>query len=102
MVQIELAIQGEAVELFSSPVLLQELLHTPRYPKFTARIGAFGANVAGLVEQYAALGTLVLPTRVKRVVATDLSAPRHARRFTPPPPPPPCPTHQSPACCPAA
>jgi len=68
---IELAIKGEAVELFSSPVLLKEAAYTLGNPKFTARIGAFGANVEGVLEQYAALVTLALPASVQRVVAND-------------------------------
>ena len=68
---IECAIEGEAVELFSSPVLLDELAHTLGYPKFAARIAGFGANVVALVAQYAALVTLVMPASVPRVVAND-------------------------------
>ena len=48
---IELAIEGEAVELFSSPVLLDELAHTLGYPKFAARINTFGTSIEALVVQ---------------------------------------------------
>ena len=68
---IELAIEGEAVELFSSPALLDELAHTLGYAKFTARIRAFGMSIKALVAQYAALVSLVTPTAVPRVVAND-------------------------------
>lgn len=60
---IELAIDGEAVELFSSAVLLDELAHTLGYTKFAARIESFGTSIAALVTQYTAL--------VPRVVAND-------------------------------
>ncbi len=49
---IEWAIKGEAVvELFSSPVLLDELAHTLGYSKFAARIESFGTSIAALVAQ---------------------------------------------------
>ena len=35
---IELAIEGEPIKLFSSPVLLNELAHTLGYSKFDKRI----------------------------------------------------------------
>jgi uncharacterized protein len=68
---IEWAIEGEVVELFSSPVLLDELAHTLGYPKFSARIESFGTSIAALVAQYAALVSLAMPTSVPRVVAND-------------------------------
>lgn len=68
---IELAIEGEAVELFSSPVLLDELAHTLGYSKFAGRIESFGTNIAALVAQYTALVSLVMPASVPRVVAGD-------------------------------
>ena len=68
---IELAIEGQAVELFSSPVLLDELAHTLGYSKFAGRIERFGMSIAALVAQYAALVTLVAPTSVPRVVIND-------------------------------
>ena len=68
---IEWAIEGEAVELFSSPVLLDELTHTLGYPKFLARIESFGTSIAALVAQYSALVSLAMPTSVPRVVAND-------------------------------
>jgi uncharacterized protein len=68
---IELAIEGEAVELFSSPVLLDELAHTLGYSKFDKRIDSFGTTIATLVAQYTALVSLVMPSSVPRVVAND-------------------------------
>ena len=67
---IELAIDGQ-VELYSSPVLLDELAHTLGYSKFTSRLESFGTSVATLVAQYTALVTLVAPASVPRVVAND-------------------------------
>ena len=68
---IELAIEGEAVELFSSPVLLDELAHTLGYAKFAGRIATFGTSIDALVEQYNALVSLVAPAAVPRVVIND-------------------------------
>jgi putative PIN family toxin of toxin-antitoxin system len=68
---IELAIDGEAVELYSSAVLLDELAHTLGYSKFAARIHSFGTSIAALVAQYTALVSLVAPTSVPRIVAND-------------------------------
>jgi putative PIN family toxin of toxin-antitoxin system len=68
---IELAIEGEAVELFSSPVLLDELAHTLGYAKFAARIRSFGTSIEALVAQYTALVSLVAPATAPRVVAND-------------------------------
>ena len=68
---IELAIGGEAVELYSSPVLLDELAHTLGYSKFDKRIESFGTSIAALVAQYTALVSLVVPASVPRVVAND-------------------------------
>jgi uncharacterized protein len=68
---IEWAIEGEAVELFSSPVLLDELAHTLGYSKFAARIQTFATNIEALVGQYTALVSLVMPASVPRVVVND-------------------------------
>ncbi len=68
---IELAIDGKVVELFSSPVLLDELAHTPGCSKFAARIESVGTSIAALVAQYAALVSLTVPAGVPRVVAGD-------------------------------
>ena len=45
------AIEGEAVELFSSPVLLDELAHTLGYSQFAGRIQIFATNIEALVGQ---------------------------------------------------
>jgi uncharacterized protein len=68
---IELAIEGEAVELFSSPMLLDELAHTLGYSNFAARINSFATSIAALVGQYTALVSLVMPANVPRIVAND-------------------------------
>lgn len=68
---IELAIEGEVIELFSSPMLLDELTHTLGKSKFTARIESFGTSRAALVAQFTALVSLVAPVSVPRVVADD-------------------------------
>ena len=69
---IEWAIDGKAVELFSSPVLLDELRNTLAYSKFASRIQSFGTNIEALVGQYTALVSLVLPASVPRVVINDV------------------------------
>ncbi len=68
---IELAIEGQAVELYSSPVLLDELAQTLGYSKFAARIESFASSSAALVAQYTALVLLVAPVSVPRIVAND-------------------------------
>lgn len=68
---IEWAVEGEKLELFSSPVLLDELAHTLGYAKFSNRIAGFATSVGALVAQYAALVSLVVPASVPRVVAGD-------------------------------
>ena len=68
---IELAIEGDTVELFSSAVRLDELAHTLGYSKFSARIATFGTSIAALVAQYMALVSLVAPVSVPHVVVND-------------------------------
>lgn len=68
---IEHSTSGSAVELFSSPVLLEELRHTLEYTKFAKRIETFGTTASLLANQYAALVTLVTPATVPRVVMGD-------------------------------
>ena len=58
---------SEAVELYSSPVLLDELAHTLAYPKFAARIARFGTTIAALVAHYTALISQVSPTTVPQI-----------------------------------
>lgn len=68
---LEWAFDGEAIELFSSPALLDELAHTLTYAKLAARIQAHGTSVERLVARYTALVSLVIPPGVPRVVAGD-------------------------------
>ena len=68
---IEAAIEGEAVELFSSATLLDELAHTLGHAKFTSRIESFGTSIAALLAQYTALVSLVAPVSVPRIVIND-------------------------------
>lgn len=68
---IERAIEGEAVELFSSAVLLDELAHTLGCSKFTRRIAAFDTSIAALIAQYTALVSLAMPASVPRVATND-------------------------------
>jgi putative PIN family toxin of toxin-antitoxin system len=63
--------EGDAVELFSSAVLLDELAQTLGYAKFASRIEGFGSSSAALVAQYAAIVSLVTPASVPRVVLHD-------------------------------
>ena len=51
---IEWSIEGQGAELFSRPVLLDELAHTLGYSKFAGRIESLGASIAALVAQYTA------------------------------------------------
>ena len=67
---LELAID-DAVELHSSPALLDELARTLGRAKFVRRIERFATSVQVLVAQYAALVSLVIPATVPRVVAGD-------------------------------
>jgi len=68
---LERAAEGDTVELFSSPMLLDELAHALRYEKFSTRIQAFGTTIDTLVTQYVALVSLVTPTTISRVVVGD-------------------------------
>jgi putative PIN family toxin of toxin-antitoxin system len=67
---LEAAIEDE-LQLFSSDVLLSELVQTLGYKKFGGRIASFGVNLDTLVAQYSALVSLVAPMSVPRVVADD-------------------------------
>jgi len=68
---IEYAIDGVAVELFSSPELLEELRQTLGYPKFAARLEHAGASIQSLVESYRDMVFLVVPKTVPRIVMND-------------------------------
>lgn len=65
------AIDDDAIELYSSPALIDELGNTLGYPKFTQRIARYETTVEKLVAQYRALLILVLPIHTPRVVARD-------------------------------
>ena len=67
---LELSASGN-IELFTSPVLIQELTSTLQYRKFESRIQAFKTSLADLVLQYSALSTIVVPSTVPRVVLDD-------------------------------
>ena len=56
---IDLAI-GEAFTLYSSPVLIEELINTLRYEKFSKRIARYGFSIEARVAQYQTLVALVL------------------------------------------
>jgi len=55
---LDLAID-EAVALFCSPALLDELTRTLRYPKLAKRIGQCGTTPPALAVHYSALVTLL-------------------------------------------
>jgi putative PIN family toxin of toxin-antitoxin system len=62
----------EALTLYSSPALIDELTHALHYQKFVQRIGKFGTTPLALVAQYSTLVTLVSPTQVPRVIEHDI------------------------------
>ena len=82
---LEAAIAGE-VQIYGSAVLLDELAHTLGYPKFAARIEAFGTRIAALVAQYTALVSPVAPPSVPRIVVNDAETITSSRRPWPPEP----------------
>lgn len=67
---LQAAVDGE-VELFSRPMLLDELVQTLGYTRFARRIESFGTSIAALGAQYTALVNLAMPTSVPRVVDND-------------------------------
>lgn len=64
---LDLAIDG-ALELYSSPVLLDELVHSLGHKKFATRIRHAATSVESLVTRYTALVSVVVPHTVPRVV----------------------------------
>jgi putative PIN family toxin of toxin-antitoxin system len=68
---LDRAIDDEALVLFSTPWLIDELSQTLQHPKFLQRISQYATTPAVLVAQYANLVTLVSPTYVPRVVEND-------------------------------
>ena len=61
----------DAVTLYSSQPLLDELLHTLRYPKFAKRLALFDTSAPALTAQYTALITLVTPASIPATVMHD-------------------------------
>lgn len=68
---IEMAVEGGKVELFGSPMLIDELTRTLAYDRLARRIDKMGANIPTLIEHYALLVSLVVPASVPRLVAGD-------------------------------
>jgi len=68
---LDRAIDDEAIELYSSPALIDELGNTLGYPKFAQRIARYETTVEVMVAQYRALLILVSPIHTPRVVARD-------------------------------
>lgn len=69
---LDRAIEDSSVELYSSPVLIDELTHTLGYPKFAQRIVRYQTSIFALVTQYQTLVTLVSPTDTPRIVPADV------------------------------
>ena len=67
---LELALT-DAIALYSSPVLLDELGQTLHYAKLAKRITALHTTAQALVAHYSAMVTLVVPQQVPRVIARD-------------------------------
>ncbi|MEN9491170.1 MAG: hypothetical protein RJA63_1619 [Pseudomonadota bacterium] len=63
---LELALDN-AIALYSSPVLIDELSQTLHYAKLAKRITALQTTALALVAHYSAMVTLVVPQRVPRV-----------------------------------
>ena len=68
---IDLAIDDEAIALYSSPVLIEELANTLGYQRFVKRITLFDTSIAALAAQYETMVRLVAPTHTLRVVTSD-------------------------------
>lgn len=62
---------NDVVELHSSQALLDELLHTLRYPKFAKRIAGFETSAPALAAQYVALVTVVTPAAIPATIERD-------------------------------
>jgi putative PIN family toxin of toxin-antitoxin system len=68
---LDRAIEDQALALYSTPTLIEELTHTLQYPKFAQRITRYATTPAALVSQYTALVTLLSPIQVPRVIEDD-------------------------------
>lgn len=66
------AMEDLSVELYSSPVLIDELTHTLGYAKFAQRIVRYQSSISALVTHYQALVILVSPTDTPRTVPADV------------------------------
>ena len=67
---LDLAID-DTVALYSSQALLDELLHTLCYPKFSKRIASYETSAQALTAHYAALVTLVTPASIPATIMHD-------------------------------
>lgn len=61
----------DAVMLYSSQALVEELRHTLAYRKFAARIALYQSSVDALTAQYAAIVSLVSPAAITPTVLRD-------------------------------
>ena len=61
----------DAIGLYSSPVLVDELSQTLNYAKLTKRVAALQTTAQALVDHYSALITLVVPKHVPPVITRD-------------------------------
>ena len=61
----------DAVTLYSSQALLDELLHTLQYPKFSKRIAAYETSAQALTTRYAELVALVTPAMIPPTIEHD-------------------------------
>ena len=68
---LERTIDDDAIELYSSPALIDELGNALGYPKFAQRIARYETTVEALVAQYRALLILVSPIHTPRAVTRD-------------------------------
>ena len=68
---LDRTIGDEAIELYSSPALIDELGNALGYLKFAQRIARYETTVEALVAQYRALLILVSPIHAPRAVARD-------------------------------
>ena len=69
---ITLAAEGDAIALYTSPMLLDELAHTLGYARFARRMERYGTDIDALLKQYSELVTVVTPHSVPRVVPLDI------------------------------
>ncbi len=63
--------RAQAFELYSSPVLMAELLDVLSREKFAQRLAAAGLTSLGIVGEIRRLAVMAAPAEVPRVVAND-------------------------------